>query len=123
MGFCLIYAALAHLVSKRMPEERYALGLFYATSLTFAILMIPFQFGIRWTSMGLLLEGVILILYGLKVKEKRLEKAGLLIFGLCIGAFYLLTGCPSSCATARRSSSLNISLSSLGWSEFPEYIC
>lgn len=89
MGFCLVYAALAHLVTKRMPEEKNALGLFYATSLTFAILMIPFQFGIRWTSMGLLVEGIILILYGLKVKETRLEKAGLLIFGLCIGAFYL----------------------------------
>ena len=89
MGFCLVYAALARLVTRRMPEERYALGLFYATALTFAILMVPFQFGVRWTSMGLLVEGVILVLYGLKKNEARLEKSGLLIFGLCIGAFYL----------------------------------
>jgi len=89
MGFCLVYTGLARLVTRRMPEEKYALGLFYSTALTFAILMIPFQFGVRWSSMGLLVEGVILILYGLKKNEARLEKAGKVIFGLCIGAFYL----------------------------------
>jgi hypothetical protein len=90
LGFCLIYAGLARLVENKMPAERYTLLLFYATAVTFAVLMIPFQFGMRWLSLGWLVEGIVLIVYGRKSAQERLEKSGWLIFGLCLAAFYLI---------------------------------
>jgi hypothetical protein len=90
LGFCLSYAGLAKLVETKMGEEKYTLFLFLATAVTFAVLMIPFQFGVRWMSLGWLVEGIILIIYGLRYNQLRLEKSGRLIFGLCIASFYLV---------------------------------
>ncbi|HWQ62707.1 MAG TPA: DUF2339 domain-containing protein, partial [Negativicutes bacterium] len=89
LGFCLVYAGLARAVDRKMPAEKYTLYLFLATALTFAVLMIPFQFGVRWMSLGWLVEGVVLIAYGLRSDQVRLEKSGWLVFGLCLAAFYL----------------------------------
>lgn len=89
LAFCLIYIGVARLIERKIPGEKYGSVLFYATSLTFAILMIPFQFGLQWMSMGWLAEGVILIICSLKYRQEKLEKAGWLIFALCLGAFYL----------------------------------
>lgn len=89
LGFCLVYAGLAKLVDRKMPAEKYTFYLFLATALTFAILMIPFQFGVRWMSLGWLVEGVVLIACGLRSEQIRLEKAGWLVFGLSLAAFYL----------------------------------
>lgn len=92
LGFCSIYAGLARFIEQKIPGEKYTLLLFYTTAVTFAILMIPFQLGVRWVSMGWLVEGVLFIIYGLRNNEIRLEKSGLLIFALCILSFYLLDG-------------------------------
>ncbi len=89
LAFCLVYIGVARLIERKMPGEKYGSLLFYSTSLTFAILMIPFQFGLQWMSMGWLLESVILIIVSLKYQIEKIEKAGWLIFGLCLGAFYL----------------------------------
>lgn len=89
LAFCLVYIGVAKLIDRQMPGEKYAGLLFYATSLTFAVLMIPFQFGIQWMSIGWLVEGIILIVYSLKYQMEKMEKAGWIIFGLCLGAFYL----------------------------------
>jgi uncharacterized membrane protein len=87
--FCLIYIGLGRFIEKVMKEEKSTMLLFYATSLTFAILMIPFQLGVRWLSMGWLVEGVILIIFGRYHLLKKLERAGWGIFLLCLAAFYL----------------------------------
>lgn len=87
--FCLLYMGLGRLVESVMKEEKQTMLLFYATSLTFAVLMIPFQFGIRWLSIGWLIEGILLIVYGNLNKMKQLERAGRGIFLLCLGAFFL----------------------------------
>lgn len=90
LSFCLVYAGLGRLVERVMKEERQTMVLFYATSISFAVLIIPFQFGIPWLSMGWLVEGVFLIIFGHKYGFKPLEKAGWGIFLLCLGTFYLL---------------------------------
>jgi uncharacterized membrane protein len=87
--FCLVYVALGQFVEKVMKEEKQTTLLFYATSLTFAVLMIPFQFGAEWLSLGWLIEGVILMIYGHMSRMKSIEKAGWGIFALCLGAFLL----------------------------------
>ena len=86
--FCAVYVFLGQLIKRIMNQEKALIILFYATSLTFAILMIPFQFGAKWLSMGWLVEGVLLIILGYKNKIKYMERAGLCIAGLCLTAFY-----------------------------------
>ncbi|MDN4078891.1 DUF2339 domain-containing protein [Paenibacillus polymyxa] len=88
--FCLVYGGLGQWVRRYIPEEKQTKILFYATSLTFAILMIPFQFGVRWLSMGWLIEAVLLTLYGHRYRLKELERAGWGILGLCLGAFFFI---------------------------------
>ncbi len=89
LGFCLLYMALAKLADLYIPEEKATILLFDATALTFAVLLVPFQLGLKWLSLGWLVEGVILILYGSKNRVVQLEKAGWLVFGLCLAVFYL----------------------------------
>lgn len=90
LGFAVVYGGLARLAEQRMPGEKYTSVLFYATALTFAVLMIPFQFGVRWMSMGWLVQSILLIIGGLRYRIARLEKSGWLIFGLCLAAFYIV---------------------------------
>lgn len=87
--FCLIYIGVGQIVRFKLPEENKALILFYATALTFAVLIIPFQFGVSWLSLGWLVEAVCLIIYGSKNKLCNLEWAGWGIFILCFGAFVI----------------------------------
>lgn len=89
LGFCLTYMALAKLAQTYLAEEKATILLFNATALTFAVLLIPFQFGIQWLSLGWLVEGIILILYGSRNRIARLEMAGWLVFALCLSIFYL----------------------------------
>ncbi|OAB40801.1 DUF2339 domain-containing protein [Paenibacillus glacialis] len=85
--FCLVYIGLGRFLEKFMHQERQTTLLFYATSLTFAILMIPFQFGTEWVAIGWLVEGVLLTIYGSLNRFKMLEKVGWGILTLCLAAF------------------------------------
>jgi hypothetical protein len=87
--FCLSYALLGRFAQGRMKGEEAAATLFYGTALTFAVLMVPLQFGIRWLSLGWLVEGAVLVIYGFKSRIKKMEQAGWVIFTLCLAAFYL----------------------------------
>lgn len=86
--FSLVYLGLGQFIEKVMRQEKHTMVLFYATSLTFAVLMIPFQFGIQWASLGWLVEGLLLMIYGYRNKLKSMEMAGWGIFLLCIVTFY-----------------------------------
>lgn len=88
LAFSLVYVGLGQLIHKVMRNEKYTMILFYSTSLTFAVLMIPFQFGVQWLALGWLIEGIILVIYGFKNRIKSMELAGWGIFLLCIGVFY-----------------------------------
>ncbi len=85
--FCLVYLGLGRLVQKSINNEKGTLVLFYATALTFAVLIVPFQFGISWLSMGWLVEGILLAVYGFRVKNKGIEGAGWGIYLLCMVTF------------------------------------
>ena len=60
------------------------------TGLVFVVLIIPFQFDIVWLSLGWLLQGTALCIYGIVKNNRRVRYAGLFIFGLCVGAFLML---------------------------------
>lgn len=85
--FALVYFGLARFIQQRMPQEKQTLLLFYVTSLTFVILIIPFQFGAKWLSMGWLIEGVLLVTLGHLKRFKLVERAGWGIVLLCMFTF------------------------------------
>ncbi|MFF2911657.1 DUF2339 domain-containing protein [Paenibacillus sp. NPDC057934] len=89
--FCLMYLGLGRMLEKLMVQEKQSMLLFYATSLTFAVLMIPFQLGAAWWSIGWLVEAVVLTVYGSQHRFKGLERAGWGILALCLGAFFGLS--------------------------------
>ncbi|MBN1501284.1 MAG: DUF2339 domain-containing protein [Spirochaetes bacterium] len=86
--FALISFATGSLIVKFINAEKTAAVIFYVTALTFAVLMIPFQFGIKWASMGWLVEGIVLTVAGYKNRLKYIEYAGWIISALCSIAFY-----------------------------------
>lgn len=90
--FAMIYVGLAWFVQRYFVEERKVLALFYLTGLTFVILVVPFQFGKEWLSLGWLVQGTCLAIYGIYKEEEVFKKSGYLIFALCVGAFFVFDG-------------------------------
>ncbi|MBU9713892.1 DUF2339 domain-containing protein [Evansella tamaricis] len=87
--FSVLYFGLGQLTTRLLPKEKQTILLFYGTALTFTVLMIPFQFAIEWIALGWLIEAVVIILLANRAKLRTLEKAGWLIFFLCLGTFYM----------------------------------
>ncbi|MBY9080808.1 DUF2339 domain-containing protein [Paenibacillus sp. HN-1] len=86
--FCLMYFGLGRMLEKLMPREKHSMVLFYSVALTFAVLMIPFQLGQVWWSMGWLIEGIALIVFAGRQQIKNLERAGWGLLLLCLGSFF-----------------------------------
>ena len=90
----LVYAAayfwLALLLWMKFEGAESMRDLAALTGLVFVILTIPFQFDIIWLSLGWLLQGTVLSIYGIIRGRRRFRYAGMVIFGLCIGAFLLV---------------------------------
>lgn len=88
--FCLVYFALGSFTSKYMKLEKETTLLFRLTSITFAILVVPFQFDTTWFTLGWLIEGLLMISYGYLRKSNLIEKSGWVIFAICCASFYLI---------------------------------
>lgn len=85
--YALAFLACARLVGRLLPEERQTKVLFDATSLSFAIAAVPFQFGARWLSLGWLVESLALILAGIRHRLKWVERAGWGLLLACLAVF------------------------------------
>jgi len=91
-----IYLLLGKYIDKKFKGEAPNVkALFYITSLAFIILFIPLQFGEAWLSLGWLIEGVLLAVYGIVRNEKNFRAAGFVICGLCLVAFLTFDLLPS----------------------------
>lgn len=86
--FAVIYICLGKFLERIMSIENKTIKLFYITGLTFVILIIPLQFGVAWLSIGWLIQGLILSLYGILKDEKDFKQAGKIIAILCFAAFF-----------------------------------
>lgn len=87
--FALVYLLLGRLLETKFTGEKNVTGLFYLTGFAFVVLTVPLQLGVSWLSMGWLVEGVALLVYGILQKEKLFEQAGLIVSGLCLVSFTL----------------------------------
>ncbi len=90
--FCIVYLLLGFVTGRVLRSEKNTVSLFHITALTFAILMIPFQFGNAGykslITFGWLVEGIFLIIFGYKKGSKIVETAGWVSFILCLVYFY-----------------------------------
>jgi len=87
IGFGVFYMISAKLIEKIMPVESPCHALFYITGLAFAILVIPFQFGMADLSTGWLIEGVLLVSYGILAERKMFRVTGWIVCSLCLFVF------------------------------------
>ncbi|MDD3024056.1 MAG: DUF2339 domain-containing protein, partial [Syntrophomonadaceae bacterium] len=87
--FALFYFALGRAIEKIMGQEKIVKNFFYLTSITFAILMIPFQFEMKWVSMGWTIEAVLMIVWGIRNRIGLIEGMGWAI-GLLSYLSYLI---------------------------------
>lgn len=88
--FCLVYFALGRFTVKYVKAEKDTTLLFNVTSITFAVLVVPFQFGITWLSLGWLIEGVLMTIFGHFKKSNLIEKSGWIVFAICCAVFYII---------------------------------
>ncbi len=88
--YAVIYLLLGQFIYKSASQEKSTQALFYITAITFCILMIPFQFGIEWASLGWLIEAILIISYAVRKNAVKMEWAGWIILGLCFVDFMFL---------------------------------
>jgi len=87
--FAVIYISLGWLIERRFDGEKHTQALFYLTGLAFVVLVIPFQFGRAWLTLGWLAQGVALTTYGILKNEKNFKRAGYAINMLCLFSFLI----------------------------------
>lgn len=85
--FALFYYGLGRVIDSVMKDEIITKLIFYLTSITFAILMVPFQFGIKWLTIGWTIEAILMIIWSLKNKVDLLEGVGWLVLLLNYATF------------------------------------
>lgn len=92
--FAVIYLTLGRLLETRLAQDKRSCALFYLTGLAFVVLVVPFQFGRVWLSLGWLVEGLVLLIYGILKNDRFTKRVGSVICGLCLGAFLLFDVLP-----------------------------
>lgn len=85
--FAVIYLLLGRWIEQQFKNDKKTSVLFYLTGLAFVVLVIPFQFGRMWLSLGWLAEGLVLLLYGILREHRLFQRVGTAICGLCVAAF------------------------------------
>jgi len=90
LGFSVFYFTAAKMLELYMLDEKSCRALFYITGLTFAVLFVPLQFDVAYISLGWLIEGVLLLSYGIYKGLKPFKIAGWVISALCLFVFIVL---------------------------------
>lgn len=81
--YCLFYYGLSRIVqslSNGKSEATDTVWLFNITAIIFSFMIIPFQFGQAWVSLGWIIESVVLIIFGLRSNKKILELFGWVMY-------------------------------------------
>ena len=85
--FAVVYLLLGRLIESKFNSENNMQALFYLTGLAFVVLIIPFQFGRAWLTLGWLAEGIAITAFGILKDEKNFKRAGFTINALCLFVF------------------------------------
>ena len=87
IGLGAFYLLATKLMERIMKEEIACRMLLCITGLAFAVLVIPLQFGFADLSLGWLIEGVLLLTYGILTERKLFRVSGTIICTLCLFVF------------------------------------
>jgi len=88
--FAVFYLATGYAVARRFQDEKQMSALFYITGLTFCVLFIPFQLDSMWFTLGWLVLGTALCVYGI-IKERRgFQLSGFIVNGISLLWFVLV---------------------------------
>ena len=87
--FMIIYIGLGQLVKWKMRQERDIRMLFFITAVTFFILIVPMHFDTVWFTLGWLVQGVGLAVYGILAEKRKFVVSGFVINAFCLGAFLM----------------------------------
>ena len=90
IAFSAVYFGLAFVLHKKFKNAKSMRDLALLTGAVFFVLIIPFQFELVWLSLGWLLQGVALSVYGIIKANRRFKYAGMIIFGLCALVFVIV---------------------------------
>ena len=88
--FSVIYFISAKYVKRVFQNEKRIEMLFMLTCLTFIFLAVPMQFGVKWYSLGWLIEGVLFAIYGIIKDDKLFKRAGYVIGAVCLFSFIMI---------------------------------
>jgi uncharacterized membrane protein len=89
IALTVLYLLTALLLQFLMPRETNCQVLYYITGLAYAVFVMPLQLDFAYFSLGWLIEGTLLLCYGLWVDQRRFTYPGLVITLLCFGHFLL----------------------------------
>lgn len=87
--FAVVYLAIGYVVASKFPDEKAVSSLFYITGLTFSVLFVPFQLDYMWITLGWLVQGTSLVIYGIIQERRSFQLSGFVINGLCLLWFLL----------------------------------
>ncbi|MCL2527318.1 MAG: DUF2339 domain-containing protein [Defluviitaleaceae bacterium] len=85
--FAVIYFGLSIILWKKFKNAEETRDIAALTGLVFFVLIMPLHFAVVWLSLGWLVQGVALGLYGILKENKRVKYVGFIIFGLCVLVF------------------------------------
>ena len=86
-GFAGVYLLIGLFIKIKFKHEKSVQDLFFITGFVFIILIVPFQFERIWFSLGWLVEGTALTVYGILSNKKAFKTCGYIIDGICAGSF------------------------------------
>lgn len=88
--FSVFYFILAKFIERTASQEKGIEKFFYITSLTFFILVVPFQLDLDYISLGFIIESLLLISYARKYNDKKIQKASFVVLITCVFSFYFI---------------------------------
>ena len=87
--FALVYLCVSLIISRVFEREKSMSALFFITGVTFAVLFVPFQFDAVWFTLGWLIQGTGLLIYGIAAGNRGFKLAGGITGGLCLAWFII----------------------------------
>jgi len=87
--FAAVYLATGYVVARRFQDEKQMSALFYITGLTFCVLFVPFQLDSMWFTLGWLVLGTGLCVYGIISARRGFRISGFIVNGISLLWFVL----------------------------------
>lgn len=87
--FAVFYFGVGYIIGRKFQGETAMSVLFFITGVSFAVLAVPFQLDMMWFTLGWLVQGTCLAVYGIVKERRRFSCAGFIIGGLSL--FWFVT--------------------------------